>query len=163
MGRHERQGRYVHYLEDADPREVLLRYEEREAIKSQAARLAARNMDHQQIERLRELVRRAEACSQMADIDGRGQAKNAFLDFILENCGNPLLYRTWRGHRLFPYLVRSQQFEDQIMSKVGPRPKLTGNERLVTEAIAPGRPGRSRTSFQARRSSDGRGSAPVHR
>jgi len=134
-GRHERQGRYVDYFEDADPKEVVARYEVREAIEAQAARLAATNMNRQQADHLLALALRAKTCWDAGDLGGRGEAKMAFLEFLMANCGNALLHRVWRTHRLFPYALRSQQLEEQILREAdGDRAKCG----LLAEAIAAG-------------------------
>ena len=136
-GRHSRRGRQIHYLEDADPYEVLLRYEAREAIQSQAARLAARNMDRSQKE---ELVALAQRISRGWCADGKEHledSKGRFLDFLVANCGNPLLHRMWRTHRLGPDMPRSRQFEEQIYAKVTGDRKQYGSV-VLAEAIAAG-------------------------
>ena len=134
-GRSARQGRYVQYLEDADPKQILLRYEMREAIESCAARLAARNMDRRQVDRLMVLANDVLACIDMADDGGRGKSKVAFLDFMVANCGNPLLYQAWRQHRLFPYTVRDPDLEKQVLGECAD-PRLSTVPLELAEAIA---------------------------
>ena len=134
-GRHERQGRYFDSLQDADPEQVLARYEVREAIEAQAARLAARNMTGPQGEQLLALARRVETCWETDDYDQRADAKMAFLGFLVTNCGNRLLHRVWRTHRLLPYAPRSRQLEEQIMGK---RKDEGAQWTLMAEAIAAG-------------------------
>lgn len=132
-GRHERQGRYFDCLEDADPEQVLERYEVREAIEAQAARLAATNMSEPQAEQFLELARRVETCLATDDYDKRSEAKMAFIGFLMANCGNRLLHRVWRTHRLLPYAPRNRQLNEQILDrKKGERTKWT----LMAEAIA---------------------------
>lgn len=134
-GRRARQGRSVQYLEDADPRQVLLRYEMREAIEAQAARLAARNMNRQQIDNLLDLANDTVTFIDMADADGRNKSKMAFLDYMIANCGNPLMYQAWRQHRLFPYTVRDPELEKQILSRQG-APDKHNSPLELAQAIA---------------------------
>ena len=134
-GRRERQGRYFDSLQDADPDEVLARYEVREAIEAQAARLAAKNMSKGHAAHLLDLAHRLELCWPTAGCDERAAAKMAFLEYLVTNCGNRLLTRVWRTHRLLPYAPSSQQFEEQIFGKdTGDKP----NSTLIAEAIAAG-------------------------
>lgn len=136
-GRHSRRGRQIHYLEDADPHEVLLRYEAREAIQSQAARLAARNMDRAQKEELLALARQMPSTWCVAEEEPPSDAKARFLDSLVANCGNALLYRMWRTHRLDPDLPRSRQFEEEIYARVnGDRTQY--GALVLAEAVAGG-------------------------
>jgi len=133
-GRHSRRGRQIHYLEDADPHEVLLRYEARDAIQSQAARLAAKNMDEGQKQELLALARQPRT---EWPAEGQDDTKARFLDLLVANCGNPLLYRMWRTHRLAPDVPRSRQFEEEIYSRVSGDRAQYGSKALA-EAVAAG-------------------------
>jgi len=135
--RNFRRRRRIDYLEDADPEQVLVRYEVREAIQSQAARLAARNMNRTQIDRLLSLARRAIARRDSSDADDRSEAKRAFLDFLLANCGNRALYRIWETQHLSPYLPRDRELEEQIVGRMnGDRAQYS--VLSLAEAIAAG-------------------------
>jgi len=116
--RDSRRHRRIDYLEDADPEQVLARYEVREAIQPQAARLAARNMSRKQTDCLLSLARRAIARRDSSDVDDRTDAKRAFLDFLLTNCGNRSLYRIWETHHLSPYLPRDRKLEEKIVGRM---------------------------------------------
>ncbi len=135
--RSSRRRRRIDYLEDADPEQVLIRYEVREAIQSQASRLAARNMSRTQAGRLLSLARQAIARRDSSDVDDRSGAKRAFLDFLVANCGNRDLYRIWKTQHLSPYLPRDRELEEQIVGR------MNGNRAQysvlsLAEAIAAG-------------------------
>ena len=73
---------------------------------------------------------------QQADNDAHGQAKRAFLDFMVANCGNTFVYRMWREHGLWPYAHRSPQVAEQVWAKLD---RDRGDYALsLAEAIAAG-------------------------
>lgn len=133
-------GRFVEYIEDQKPEEVLCRYELREVIEGQAARLAARNMTGWQIEELKRLAERMYGLFGSADRDARLEAAREFRRYLLANCGNPLLGEVWETHHLSPLAVRSCELEREILSHIANEPEH--NRRIVdmVEAIAAHQP-----------------------
>lgn len=101
-GQGNRRSRVVGYVESEDPQEVVRRYEIRECIESCAAGLAAKYMNGIQIEHLLALAKA------VTDPQIRGNhrvvcsAGGKFHEYLLANCGNPVLYRIWLQERLAP-------------------------------------------------------------
>jgi len=131
-----RRSRVVGVLEDEGRDEVLYRYEVRESIESAAARLAAKNMTGWQIDRLRELV--LELNQYLAiDYDARrNQLPPPFHDYLLENCGNPLLYRIWQTYQLTPSLPGSRRTSELLKARMPEAHRNRPGWADVVEAIA---------------------------
>lgn len=127
--------RIVGTVEDEDQQELLTRYELREQIESGAARLAAKNLTGWQIDRLRRLARKVDLMSP-ADDDARHVASAAFHEYLVANCGNPLLMQAWVQFRLAPSRPRFRRTEELINSLI---PRYGGENPTwsqVAEAIA---------------------------
>ncbi len=134
--RGSRRSRVVGVLEDEDRDDVLYRYEARESIESAAARLAAKNMNGWQIDRLREL---AVELSQFFAIDRdqrRHQSPPPFHDYLLENCGNPLLYRIWKTHQLTPSSPGSRRTSELLKAQIPEAQRSQPGWIDVADAIA---------------------------
>jgi DNA-binding GntR family transcriptional regulator len=112
-------GKYVEYLEDQKPEDILHRYELREIIEGQAARLAAKNMTGWQIDELRKRLQRMWDCAANNDREGRNQAGRDLHHFFISNCGNPLLLKIWEEYHLMPLTVRSASMEEKIKRGLG--------------------------------------------
>ena len=126
----------MEYLEDHRPQDILHRYELRAVIEGYAARLAARNMTGWQIEELRVRAERTMAAKKTADRETRREASQAFHNYLLANCGNPLLGQVWESYHLQPVVPRSAELEMKILG--GIPDERAHNERLMrtVEAIA---------------------------
>jgi DNA-binding GntR family transcriptional regulator len=111
-------GHVVEYTEDIPPDQMLYRYELREQVAGGACRLAAKNMNGWQIDMLREFAQRLDDSQRHADRELSGEANYAFHDFLISNCGNPLLREVWDSHMLMPSRPRSQALEKEIQSEI---------------------------------------------
>jgi DNA-binding GntR family transcriptional regulator len=109
--------RIVGIVEDENQQELLARYELREQIESGAARLAAKNMTGWQIDRLRRLAAKVDLLPTSND-DERHRAAAAFHEYLVENCGNPLLIEVWQQYRLAPSRPRFRRTEELINSLI---------------------------------------------
>ena len=99
-----RRGRVIEYTEDQDPDDALFRYELREYIEGGACYLAAKNFNGWQIARLKEMFEEIEQLESQGLVGGdqHGNAVLEFHDYIIENCGNPLISKAWRMFHLQP-------------------------------------------------------------
>ena len=133
-------GKFVEYLEDLELEEIIERYELRDSIEGQAARLAAKNMTGWQIDELRkcaeELAKQMKIVQKPEDGCLRLEASLHFHDYLLANCGNALLYKVWKRNHLAPLGLRSTALSVKIKSKVPDRIKQDGFPMAVVEAIA---------------------------
>jgi DNA-binding GntR family transcriptional regulator len=107
---------HVHYLEEEDPQELLYRYEMRGAIESTAAALAAESMNAWQVEKLRQLEKTMGEALTAGNRALMHQANMEFHDYLVANCGNPLLYSAFKSYRLMPPEPRSAALEEQIQT-----------------------------------------------
>ena len=126
-------GKYVRYIEDEDPKDVLHHYELREMVEGLAARLAAKNMTGWQIDELRDLARNV---TDAADSDEPGAltaAGLAFHRYLMANCGNPLVAAVWETHSLMPFGVRSAELNQRMW--VGDPGAAAGQEQLAAIVI----------------------------
>ncbi len=139
--------RVMAYTEDQDPRDMLRRYELREAIESNAVRLAAQNMTDAQIRRLQRLFRQIEDAWESDDRQARHDAAAEFHQFLMANCGNPLFLAVWQKCCLAPTLPRSPQLEDAITASA-PEGDRHGRLREIVEAIAARDPDRAETMMK---------------
>lgn len=108
---------HIHYLEEEDPKELLYRYEMREAIEGTAAGLAAKNMNGWQVDRLRELDRQVGKAFDSGDRAALHRAGMDFHEYLVANCGNPLLYSAFKSYHLMPPEPRSAALEDQLQAR----------------------------------------------
>jgi DNA-binding GntR family transcriptional regulator len=92
----------VKYIDDQDPHEVLARYELREAIEGQAARLASQNMNAWQVDELRRRLNALNAWKESDGIEKLAEVSIAFHEYLLAECGNSLLLKVWREYGLSP-------------------------------------------------------------
>jgi len=111
-------GKYVEYLEDQNPRDLLHRYELREVIEGQAARLAAKSLTGWQIDQLEGFARRVVDADHVRQRPEKRQASRDFHQYLLTNCGNPLLLEAWESFHLMPVVVRSSDLESKILAKL---------------------------------------------
>jgi DNA-binding GntR family transcriptional regulator len=136
-------GMYVEYLEDQKPEDVLHRYQLREVIEGQAARLAAMNMNGWQIDELRQRLRDVQQARQSQEQETRFKANRAFHSYLLSNCGNPLLMKVWDEYHLMPLSLRTTMAEDKILSHLPERNVHEEKLVLAVEAIASHDPDRA--------------------
>jgi DNA-binding GntR family transcriptional regulator len=142
--------RVVAYTEDQNPQEMLRRYELREDIESGAARLAAANMTGLQIRRLRRLAQRVNDAKESNDRQAMYDAAEAFHEFLLANCGNPLFLEVWQTHRLVPTQPRSPELEALIQAQMPEGGTCPGTAMEVANAIADRDPDRAQTLMKCR-------------
>ncbi|MBN2291706.1 MAG: GntR family transcriptional regulator [Pirellulales bacterium] len=133
--RGSRRSRVVVYFEDQNPEDMLVRYELREQIESGAARLAAKNMTGWQVDRLRELARAVNESQNLGDPENHKEAMSAFRQFILENCGNPLMLEIWQSYNLAPVRTRSPEVESAIVGSI-PENENDPSPMEIADAIA---------------------------
>ena len=107
-------GKYVRFIEDENPEDVLHHYELREMIEGLAARLAAKNMTGRQIDELRELGKRASEAARSADSSALADAGLAFHRYLVTHCGNPLVLSVWETQTLMPFSVRSAELNRRM-------------------------------------------------
>jgi DNA-binding GntR family transcriptional regulator len=106
-------------LIDDIPAELLLnRYELREQIGAGASRLAAKNMNGWQIDQLRELAQQVDDAVRRGDRETSYTATRAFHQFLLENCGNPLLRDIWETQQLMPQRIGASTIENELIFRV---------------------------------------------
>jgi DNA-binding GntR family transcriptional regulator len=129
-------GKYVEYVEDAKPGDLIAVYELREVVEGLAARLAAKNMTGWEIDELSRLERRIAEAVARGDTNARYTVNPAFHRYLLEHCGNPLLLDVWGTYHLSPPRPRTREFERRLLANAPrarePQPTLKG----VVEAIA---------------------------
>lgn len=127
--------RIVGTVEDENQQELLTRYELREQIESGASRLAAKNMTGWQIDRLRRMARKVDLMP-ATDDEERHTASAIFHDYLVANCGNPLLMQTWLQFRLAPSRPRYRRTEELINSMIANRGVNNPSWSEVADAIA---------------------------
>lgn len=111
-----RRGRVIEYIEDQVPDAALFRYELREYIEGAACCLAANNFNGWQIARLKELLKEIEELESQG-LQGdywHGDAVLDFHDYIIENCGNPLISKAWRLFHLQPLRPGTEESKQKI-------------------------------------------------
>jgi DNA-binding GntR family transcriptional regulator len=111
-------GMYVEYVESYSRDELIARYELREVVDGMAARLSALNMSGRQISELKNLDAAVHDELRLGNRDGRGEASRKFHDFLLKNCGNPLLERAAKMFDLHPVVARHQELDDKLLTAV---------------------------------------------
>ena len=125
-GLFRKQGAYgrhvVEYTEDIPPEQLLYRYELREQVAGGACRLAAKNMNGWQIDKLRYFAQRTTDSMHQDAREMRLEANMEFHDFLMEHCGNPLLKEVWESHHLMPPRPRSEALEAEIFAHTAPGP-----------------------------------------
>jgi len=135
--RGNRRSRVVGVLEDENRDEVLFRYEVREQIESGAARAAAKNMTGWQVDRLCELAVEFDKYFTVDYDERRHLPIPEYHEYLMANCGNPLLYQIWQSYQLAPLRPRSQRTSKLIQAQV---PEAVRSELPtwvdVAEAIA---------------------------
>jgi DNA-binding GntR family transcriptional regulator len=131
-----RRSRVVGYVEEENQQDRLLRSELREQIESGAARLAAKNMTGWQIERLCHLAQQVEHYFEIGDDERRYQAAFEFHEYLLANCGNPLMLQAWQVFRLTPGRPRTRHNEELIQSQIPVNDRDRPSWLDVAEAIA---------------------------
>jgi DNA-binding GntR family transcriptional regulator len=134
--RGNRRSRVVAFVEDQNPAEMLQRYELREQIESGAVRLAAKNMNGWQIERLLELAEQVDKAWDSEERQDRYDAGAEFHQFLLANCGNPLFMEVWQTYRLTPPQPRSPELEDMLLASVPKGEQTRGRLLAVAKAVA---------------------------
>jgi DNA-binding GntR family transcriptional regulator len=125
-------GKYVRYIEDENPEDVLHHYELREMVEGLAARLAAKNMTGWQIDELRSLAERTSDAACGSDRRGLAEAASAFHRYLVTNCGNPLLREIWQAHSLMPLSVRSAELNHRMWDR---EPDGVDPEALLTRIV----------------------------
>lgn len=132
-------GKYVAYIEDLDSEQVLRLYEMREVIEGLAARLAAKNLNGWQIDELRRLNEKIVERQKAGDLIGRMNAAVEFHQYLVGNCGNPLVVEVWENYHLMPLLQRTPKILELIYANV-PEPERRKEQeeawRPVVDAIA---------------------------
>ena len=108
-------GMYVEFVEDVKPEEIIHRYDVREIIEAKAASLAAKNMNGWQIDQLRQHAEEVAKCKKENNREGRLEAQREFHEYLMVNCGNPLLHEIWQTNHLAPLSVRSVETESKIL------------------------------------------------
>jgi DNA-binding GntR family transcriptional regulator len=141
--------RTVAYVEDQNPAEILQRYELREQIEGGAARLAAKNMTGWQLDRLMELAQRVEAAWNVKDRQVRYDAVGEFHQFLMANCGNPLLLEVWQTHHLAPLQPRSSQMEDALLANISKKRQRQDSLVEVARAISQHDPDRAESLMKS--------------
>jgi len=131
-----RRSRVVGYVEEENQQDKLLRSELREQIESGAARLAAKNMTGWQIERLCRLAQQVDHFFETGDDEKRYQAAYEFHEYLLSNCGNPLMLQAWQSFRLAPGRPRTRHNEQLIQSQIPEQERDRPSWLDVAEAIA---------------------------
>jgi DNA-binding GntR family transcriptional regulator len=129
-------GKYVEFIEDQQTEDIIYRYELREIVEGQAARLAAMNMTGRQIAELRQFVDELPLCDKAGDVRKRGGTGGAFHTYIVANGGNPLLFSIWPDYHLLPFSTRSIHTEEQIQSRLGGGESNAEKPRHIVDAIA---------------------------
>ena len=131
-------GMYVEFVEDLKPEEIIYRYEVREIVEARAASLAAKNMSGWQIDQLREYAEESAKCNKNNDREAWLDASGAFHEYLLANCGNPLLHEIWQTNHLAPLTARSAETESKIMghSHESDNPEDLDNLLNIVDAIA---------------------------
>ncbi len=127
---------YVEYIEDQKLEDILHRYEFREAIESQACRLAAKNMNGWQIDELRKHLEKLTESFRNESRKKRYETNLQFHGYILKNCGNPHMLRVWEEYRLMPFSPRSESVEVKIQSHLVDSDQHHKKLCAVVEAIA---------------------------
>jgi DNA-binding GntR family transcriptional regulator len=133
-------GRYVAYIEDQKPEDVLYRYEVREIIEGQAARLAAKHMSGRSVDQLRIYLRQLEQSLRSHTHGLRVKAGQNLHRYIVAHCGNPILLDIWDTHHPVPMSTHSVALEHQIMKSLRDPVRHEKRIRLVVEAIAAHKP-----------------------
>jgi DNA-binding GntR family transcriptional regulator len=131
-----RRSRVVGYVEEENQQDRLLRSELREQIESGAARLAAKNMTGWQIDRLLQLARQVDHFFEIGDDEKRYHAAYEFHEYLLANCGNPLMQQAWQSFRLAPGRPRTRHNEQLIQSQIPEGERDRPSWLDVAEAIA---------------------------
>ena len=129
-------GRYVDFIEDLKPEEVLQRYEVREVIEGLAARLAAKNMNGWDIEKLREYVQAIDNSYKPNNREARAKGVRSYHEYLLSRCGNPLLGQIWESCRLMPASTHSTAFESKILAHIPDEQKHRKRLMGIVRAIA---------------------------
>jgi DNA-binding GntR family transcriptional regulator len=128
--------RVIRYVEDEEPAEYISRLEVREQIAAGAVRLAARNMNGHQIEKLVELAERVQKEIDRGDIRRRNAAGRSYWDFLIANCGNKLLEEIWRDYQLTLVDTRSLELDKRIREQLPVDEQRHTFMRRLTKAIA---------------------------
>lgn len=110
-------GKYVTFIEDLEPEQVLRQYELREVVEGLAASLAAKNMNGWQIDELRRLNDEYREALRKGNHVARQKASREFHEYLVNNCGNELVAQTYKIHQLMPLAQRSQEIEDTIKAR----------------------------------------------
>jgi len=132
-------GKYVTYIEDLDPEQVLQQYELREVVEGLAAFLAAKNLNGWQIDELRRINREYKRALRDGDHQARQKASMEFHEYLVGNCGNELVAQTYRINHLMPLGQRSQEIEDMIKSRFTEEERRQDQEKNwegIIDAIA---------------------------
>ena len=127
-------GKYVRYIEDENPEDVLHHYELREMIEGLGARLAAKNMTGWQIDELRDLAKRVSDAADCGESGALAEAGLAFHRYLMAHCGNPLVVAVWETHSLMPFGVRSAELNQKMW--VGQPIAAACQEQLVVIVAA---------------------------
>jgi DNA-binding GntR family transcriptional regulator len=128
-------GRYVAYIEDQKPEDVLHRYEVREIIEGQAARLAAKNMNGRSIDQLKVYYRQLEQSERSRNHRLRVKAGQNLHRHVVGHCGNPLLLEIWDAFHLAPMATHSTALEERILGSLRNPARHDRRLRSVVKAI----------------------------
>ena len=124
------------YVESEDPQDIVRRYETRECIESCAAGLAAKYMNGIQIEHLRSLAQELTDSVIQGDRQAKLMAAQKFHEYLMANCGNPVLYRIWRTERLAPLSHAVADHENGFRTFLPEEDRQEDHITRVVEAIA---------------------------
>lgn len=128
-------GRYVAFIEDQNPEEVLQRYELREVLEGQAARLAAKNMNGRTIDQLRTYLRQVEQLNRSRTHATRIKVGQNLHRYIVAHCGNALLLNIWDTFHLAPMATHSTVLESRILACLRQPARHDRRLRTIVKAI----------------------------
>jgi DNA-binding GntR family transcriptional regulator len=128
-------GRYVAYIEDQKPEDVLHRYEVREIVEGQAARLAAKSMNGRSIDQLKIYLRQVEKANHSRNHGLKVRAGQNLHRYIVGHCGNPLLLGIWDAFHLAPMATHSTTLEERILGTLRNPARHDRRLRATVKAI----------------------------
>lgn len=103
------------YIEDLNPADMIAHFEIREMIETQSARLAALNMNAYQVRRLKALYERIGSAGESEEATHAAARK--FHEYLVANCGNPILDKIWRDHHVMDPMWRSPAHVRKLVAR----------------------------------------------
>ncbi len=128
-------GRYVAYIEDQAPENVLQRYELREVLEGQAARLAAKNMNGRTIDQLKTYLQQVEKANRSRNHALKIRVGQNIHRYLVAHCGNALLLDIWDAFHLAPMATHSPAMEARILTTIREPARHERRLRAVVKAI----------------------------